>query len=51
MWVSSKLLADKSLIFMFVVDMILVAILIVILWMILRRLIPYAIDDRNSSKI
>ncbi|MBT3420125.1 MAG: hypothetical protein HN433_02960, partial [Euryarchaeota archaeon] len=51
MWLSSRLLADKSLIFMFLVDMILVAVLIVILWIILRRLIPYAIDDRNSSKI
>ena len=51
MWLSGKLLINKSLLVVFVVEMALVIFLIVVLWMILRRLIPYAINDRNSSII
>jgi hypothetical protein len=51
LWLSGKLLVGKSLIFIFLVEMTLVVILIVILWIILRRLIPYAINDRSSTII
>lgn len=49
MWVTSKLLVNESLLFSFIVEMTLVIILIIILWSVLRRLIPYAINERNST--
>ena len=48
LWISGRLLIDSPIIIQITVNLILISILIVILWMILRRLIPYAIDDRNS---
>jgi RsiW-degrading membrane proteinase PrsW (M82 family) len=46
LWLSGRLLIDKSLFLVFVVEMVLVVILIITLWTILRRLIPFAINDR-----
>jgi RsiW-degrading membrane proteinase PrsW (M82 family) len=46
LWLSGRLLIDKSLFLVFIVEMVLVVILIITLWTILRRLIPFAINDR-----
>ena len=48
LWLSGRILIDSPVIIQIAVNLILITVLIVILWMILRRLIPYATDDRNS---
>ena len=48
LWISGRIFYDSPIAIKFVIDLGLVTSLIVILWFILRRLIPYAVDDRNS---
>ena len=48
LWISGKLLIDSPAFIQITVDLTLIITLIAILWIILRRLIPYAIDDGNS---
>ena len=48
LWISGRIFYDSPIAIKFVIDLGLVTTLIVILWFILRRLIPYAVDDRNS---
>ena len=48
LWLSGIVLIDSPAYIQIIVNLILIITLIVILWIILRRLIPYAIDDRNS---
>lgn len=48
LWISGRIFIDSPILIKIVIDLVLVTTLIVILWFILRRLIPYAVDDRNS---
>ena len=48
LWISGRIFYDSPILIKIVIDLVLVTTLIVILWFILRRLIPYAVDDRNS---
>jgi RsiW-degrading membrane proteinase PrsW (M82 family) len=48
LWISGKLLIDSPAFIQITVNLTLIITLIAILWIILRRLIPYAIDDGNS---
>ena len=48
LWISGRIFIDSPILIKIVIDFGLVTTLIVILWFILRRLIPYAVDDRNS---
>ena len=49
LWFTSVILQDSSLLIQLVANIVTIITLIVLLWIILRRLIPYALDEVNIT--
>jgi hypothetical protein len=49
LWITSVILQDSSLMIQIIASIATIIILIVLLWIILRRLIPYALEEGNIA--